>query len=99
MSAGAIPAARWASPSNSRAIAMNQPPSIKLNWETGAGKQVGIWHTADFFVIRIDSAGYEECKEEKELLHLAEKSPQRYQRDERARWRCPPGEGYAGELG
>src|SRR5215475_138943 len=48
----------------------DQPPAIKLNWETGAGRQVGIWHTADFFVIRTDSAGYEECKEEKELLHL-----------------------------
>jgi transposase InsO family protein len=77
----------------------DQPPAIKLNWETEAGRRVGIWHTADFFVIRIDSAGYEECKEEKELLHLAEKSPQRYQRDERGRWRCPPGEAYAGELG
>jgi putative transposase len=77
----------------------DQPPAIKLNWETKAGRRVGIWHTADFFVIRIDSAGYEECKEEKELLHLAEKSPQRYQRDESGGWRCPPGEGYAGELG
>jgi hypothetical protein len=77
----------------------DQPPAIKLNWETGAGRQIGIWHTADFFVIRTDSAGYEECKEEKELLHLAEKSPQRYRRDERGHWRSPPGERYAGELG
>jgi putative transposase len=77
----------------------DQPPAIKLNWETAAGKQVGIWHTPDYFVIRTDSAGYEECKEEKELLQLAENTPQRYQRDERGLWRCPPGEGYAGGFG
>jgi hypothetical protein len=39
----------------------DQPPAIKLNWETATGKQVGIWHTPDYFVIRTDSAGYEEC--------------------------------------
>jgi putative transposase len=77
----------------------DQPPAIKLGWETAAGKQVGIWHTPDYFVIRTDSAGYEECKEEKELLQLAENTPQRYQRDERGQWRCPPGEDYAGGFG
>lgn len=77
----------------------DQPKAIKLNWETEAGRQVGILHTPDYFVIRTDSAGYEECKEEKELLQLAEKSPQRYQRDETGHWRCPPGEHYAGRLG
>jgi putative transposase len=33
------------------------------------------------------------------LLQLAENNPQRYQRDERGHWRCPPGEDYAGRFG
>lgn len=38
-------------------------------------------------------------KPEQELKRLAEKSPQRYQRDEAGRWRCPPGESSAGQIG
>jgi transposase InsO family protein len=77
----------------------DQPQSIKLNWVTAAGRGIGIFHTPDFFVIRTDAAGYEECKPEQELARLAEKSPQRYQRDETGRWRCPPGESSAGQIG
>ncbi|MGH7146874.1 MAG: Mu transposase C-terminal domain-containing protein [Pyrinomonadaceae bacterium] len=77
----------------------DQPPSIKLNWITAAGRGIGIFHTPDFFVIRTDAAGYEECKPESELARLAEKSPQRYQRDEMGCWRCPPGESSAGQVG
>src|SRR5262249_13106650 len=77
----------------------DQPPSIKLNWVTAAGRRIGIFHTPDYFVIRVDAVGYEECKPEQELLRLAEKSPQRYQRDETGCWRCPPGESCAGQVG
>lgn len=77
----------------------DQPESIKLNWVTAAGRGVGVFHTPDFFVIRTEAAGYEECKPEQELTRLAEKSPQRYQRDETGRWRCPPGESFAGLIG
>src|SRR5262247_2871747 len=49
----------------------DQPPSIKLNWVTDAGRGIGIFHTPDYFVIRVDAAGYEECKPEQELTRLA----------------------------
>ncbi|MGE0128922.1 MAG: Tn7 transposase TnsA N-terminal domain-containing protein [Blastocatellales bacterium] len=77
----------------------DQPQSIKLNWVTAAGRGIGVFHTPDFFVIRTDSAGYEECKPEQELTRLAERSPQRYQRDETGHWRSPPGESSAGRIG
>lgn len=77
----------------------DQPPSIKLSWITSAGRGIGIFHTPDFFVLRTDAAGYEECKPEQELVRLAEKSPQRYQRDKTGCWRCPPGESSAGQVG
>ena len=39
---------------------------------------MGVLHTPDFFVIRKDSAGWEECKTEEQLKKLARKSPNRY---------------------
>jgi transposase InsO family protein len=77
----------------------DQPPSIKLEYQSAAGKKLGVLHTPDFFVIRETSAGWEECKLEEELDRLAEKSPNRYCRDETGRWRCPPGESYAAQFG
>ena len=44
-------------------------------------------HTSDYFVIRADSAGWEECKTE-----------DRYRRADNI-WRCPPGEEYARGFG
>src|SRR5215510_3677659 len=37
----------------------DQPPSIKLSWVTAAGRRISIFHTPDYFVIRVDAAGYE----------------------------------------
>jgi putative transposase len=77
----------------------DQPPCIKLEYQSAAGKKLGVLHTADFFVIRETSAGWEECKMEKELERLAEKNPNRYCLDETGQWRCPPGEAYAAQFG
>jgi putative transposase len=77
----------------------DQPPSIKLEYQSAAGKKLGVIHTPDFFVIRETSAGWEECKMEEELNRLAVKSPNRYCRDETGRWICPPGESYAAQFG
>lgn len=41
----------------------------------------------------------QECKQERELERLTQKSPRRYSRDEGGRWRCPPGEAYAAPFG
>jgi putative transposase len=76
----------------------DQPPSIKLDYSSAGGKRLGVLHTPDFFVIRADSAGWEECKTEEELIRLADHNPNRYCRDERT-WSCPPGKQYAERLG
>ena len=77
----------------------DQPPAIKLNYVTASERGVGVFHTPDFFVMRTDAAGYEECKPEQELVRLAEKSPQRYQRTPTGSWCCPPGESSAAQYG
>jgi putative transposase len=77
----------------------DQPPSIPLVYESASGRRLAVVHTPDYFVIREDSAGWEECKTEEDLERLAIKSPKRYQRDEGGRWRCPPGESHAAQAG
>jgi putative transposase len=76
----------------------DQVPSIKLDYRSADGKRLGVMHTPDFFVIREDAAGWEECKTEDELKRLAERNPNRYRRDGQA-WGCPPGQQYAQPLG
>ena len=77
----------------------DQPPPIKLVYQAKSGRRVGVWHTADFFVIDSREIGWEEWKMEAELVRLAEKMPNRYVRDEEGDWRCPPGEEYAAQYG
>jgi putative transposase len=77
----------------------DQPPPIKLVYLAKSGRQVGVWHTPDYFVIRRQVLGWEEWKLEGELVRLAEDRPHRYRRDEAGHWRCPPGEAYSETLG
>jgi putative transposase len=77
----------------------DQPPTIKLDYLSAEGRHLGVMHTPDFFVIRQDTAGWEEWKTEEELVRLAQKSPHRYELENGNRWRCPPGEEYARPLG
>ena len=77
----------------------DQPPRIKLRYVAKSGRQVGVLHTPDYFVIRTDSAGWEEWKTEEELVRLAEQMPHRYVRGKDGRWCCPPGEQHAEPLG
>lgn len=77
----------------------DQPGPIRLSYESAKGKHLGVFHTPDFFVIRSASAGWEECKTEQTLLELEVKSPNRFCRDEKGEWRCPPGERYATQFG
>jgi len=77
----------------------DQPSALKLNYVSATERSVGVFHTPDFFVLRTEEAGYEECKPEQELVRLAEKSPQRYQRTAAGVWRCPPGESSAASYG
>ena len=77
----------------------DQPPSIKLNYKSKNERNVGVWHTPDFFVLRQEEAGWEEWKTVKELSKLAVKMPHRYIKDNSLQWRCLPGEAYAKSLG
>ena len=77
----------------------DQPPSIKLLYNSANGRSMGVLHTPDFFVIRDDAVGWEEWKTEEDLTRLVEHNPNRYQRDDTKRWRCLPGEAYAWRIG
>jgi putative transposase len=77
----------------------DQPPTIKLDYESPAGKRMGVLHTPDFFVIREKEAGWEEWKTEEDLRRLSERNSNRYCTGERGHWRCPPGVAYAEGLG
>jgi transposase InsO family protein len=77
----------------------DQPPPIKLEYQANNGRKLGVLSTPDFFVIRTNSAGWEECKTEENLKKLAEKSPNRYCRDESGYWQTPPGEKYSEPFG
>lgn len=72
--------------------------AVELVYKSKNGRPGRTPSTPDFFVIRKDSAGWEECKPEAKLIELAEKQPNRYYRDEAGTWRCPPGEEYAGRF-
>jgi transposase InsO family protein len=76
----------------------DQPPPIKLSYQARNGRQIGVLHTPDYFVLRTDAVGWEEWKTEEDLERLAEQMPHRYLRHEDGRWRCPPGEHVATPL-
>lgn len=76
----------------------DQPNKIKLVYPARSGRQATILHTPDFFVIRSDSAGWEEWKSEDELQKLAYEMPNRYIKAGNG-WVCPPGERFAEQYG
>jgi len=77
----------------------DQPPAIELIYQGSDGRNRRVRHTPDFFVLRADAAGWEECKTEDDLNALADRMPHRYRRSAEGRWCCPPGEHYAQQCG
>jgi putative transposase len=77
----------------------DQPCHLPLQYIGRNGRRVTARHTPDYFVLRTETAGSEECKTDQELLKLVEKSPHRYKREGNGTWHCPPGEAYAASLG
>jgi len=75
-----------------------QPSKLDLCYHKN-GRPVSFLYTPDFFVLRPESAGWEEWKAEEQLVVLAEDTPNRYQRDEQGQWRCPPGDTAAAAYG
>ena len=76
----------------------DQPPAFKLDYQSASGRHLGILHTADYFVIRGGSAGWEECKTQEELVRYSERNANRYRTECDATWHCPPGETHAAAL-
>lgn len=64
----------------------DQPPSILLSYPAANGRGLSVLHTPDYFVLRQDSAGWEECKTAEELERLTRKSPNRYCRNAAGQW-------------
>ncbi|MEH6913938.1 TnsA endonuclease N-terminal domain-containing protein [Priestia megaterium] len=76
----------------------DQPNSMKINYLNQKQKNIGIIYTPDFFVIKDDTAFWEEWKSEEELIALSSKNPNRYYKDSKGNWRCPPAEEYASQF-
>jgi putative transposase len=77
----------------------DQPPPIELSYHDRRGRLQQPLHTADYFVFRYESAGWEECKPVEKLIQFAQQHSKRYVLDERGQWRCPPGEAFAAKYG
>ena len=77
----------------------DQPPPIPLEYHDRRGHLQHPLHTADYFVFRYSSAGWEECKPVDKLIQFAQQHSTRYVLDERGQWRCPPGEAFAAKYG
>ncbi|WP_066098999.1 TnsA endonuclease N-terminal domain-containing protein [Bacillus sp. SJS] len=80
----------------------DQPPSFTITYKAPEGtkkKHYTHLYTADFFVIEKDWIGWEEWKQDEELIELSRKYPNRYKLVESGQWRCPPCESYAESLG
>jgi transposase InsO family protein len=77
----------------------DQPPPIRLDYQSSSGKRMGVFHTPDFFVIKPQQAGWEEWKTEEELHRLSAHNALRYCVDANGQWCCPPGSAFAERLG
>ena len=77
----------------------DQPPPFKIQYKNNKGRNIGHYHTPDFFVLRKKGACWEEWKTVKELEKLSQKYPGRYQKTTSNEWRCPPGEAHAAQYG
>lgn len=77
----------------------DQPSPFLIKYKSQTGRKIAHYHTPDFFVLRTNGAGWEEWKTELELHSLAQKYPNRYQRNANGEWKCPPGEAYAESMG
>jgi putative transposase len=77
----------------------DQPPPFLIQYKNNKGRNIGHYHTPDFFVLRQEGACWEEWKTVKELEKLSQKYPGRYQKTASSEWRCPPGEAHAAKFG
>src|SRR5204862_1558141 len=70
----------------------DQPTRIQLHYRARSGRKTTQWHTPDFLVLRRAGAVFEEWKHASSLDTLAVTMRERYQRQSKGGWQCPPGE-------
>jgi transposase InsO family protein len=78
---------------------VDQPPAFTVNYKAPTGRNLGHIHTPDFFAIRLNTAGWIECKTAEKLEELFEENPNKYMRDANGEWHFLPGEEYAKRYG
>jgi len=76
----------------------DQPPPIKIKYQIEGRNSGRIYHP-DFFVISEDFIGWEEWKEEEELIKQSIEKPYLYIRSDDGTWYIPPAEEYARQYG
>ena len=76
----------------------DQPPSFIINYKAANERNISHYYTADFFVIRRNSAGWEEWKVEEKLHKEFQKNPAKYYQDDNGLWHFPPGESHAASF-
>ena len=77
----------------------DQPPPIPLEYQDKHDRWQRPMHTADYIIFGRQECSWIECKPTEELFKQAERSPNRYVRDEHGIWHCPPGETFAAKYG
>src|SRR5260221_1368520 len=71
----------------------DQPSKIEMRYVAKSGGPAVFWHTPDFFLLRIDGAGWEEWKPQEKLVELAKSMPNRNQPERPRRLPWPPRHG------
>lgn len=71
-----------------------QPWQLKCGFKDDKGRNRAYLHVPDLFVLGINGARFEEWKDEKRLITLAQNSPERYYRDN-GKWHHAPAEAWA----
>jgi transposase InsO family protein len=77
----------------------DQAPSLVLRYEGKNGRARGYRQRPDFVRIYCDKIVLRECKTEQELTRRSNEDPSLFLRDSSGRWRCPPAEQAAAEMG
>lgn len=77
----------------------DQPPQIRLEYLTAAGKNTANLFIPQFFILTTDFSGWIEVQSEEYLKKHGQQSPHRYTQREDGTWECPPGMRYAEQFG
>ncbi len=74
------------------------PGPVKHSYQTKSGKASASMYQPAFFVLRTNSAGWEDWQSEHQLKTWSDNTPARYIKSKDS-WQCPPGEKFAEKYG